>query len=373
MKRVFLIVLDSFGVGALPDAAEYGDEGSNTLRSVAAQREFRAPNLTRAGLFNIDGVQGGVAHPVASYCRLKEKSKGKDTTTGHWEIAGAISPKPFPTYPNGFPREFLDEFIKKTGRGALCNLPYSGTKVLEDYGEEQERTGKWIVYTSADSVFQVAANVDFIPLQELYEACRTAREMLPVGRVIARPYVKREGKYVRTADRHDFSLRPPETMLDRLKESGYRTIGVGKISDIFAARGLTENLGVNADNADGMKKTELVAKRAFEGLCFVNLVDFDMKYGHRNDAAGYARAISEFDEWLGTFLPQLKEEDLLLITADHGCDPLTPSTDHSREYVPLLLFDGKGKNYGTRESFADVSATILHYFGLKPIAGEAII
>ena len=373
MKRVFLIVLDSFGVGALPDAGDYGDEGSNTLRSVSAQKEFYAPNLTKAGLFNIDGVGGGVPQPVASYCRLKEKSKGKDTITGHWEIAGVVSDLPFPTYPNGFPKDVLDEFSQRTGRGVLCNLPYSGTKVLEDYAEEQEKTGKWIVYTSADSVFQVAANADLIPVDELYAACREARKLLSVGRVIARPYVKQEGRYVRTAGRHDFSLRPPATMLDRLRKCGYQTIGVGKISDLFAARGLTESLGVNLDNADGMRKTELVAERDFSGLCFVNLVDFDMKYGHRNDAPGYARAISEFDAWLGAFLPKLKKGDLLMITADHGCDPLTPSTDHSREYIPLLLFDGKGKNYGTRESFADISATVLRYFGLTPFAGEAIV
>lgn len=372
MKRVFLIVLDSFGIGELPDAAQYKDEGSNTLRSVAKQKEFYAPNLTKLGLFNIDGCEGGVEHPIASYCRLKEKSAGKDTTTGHWEIAGVVLNEPFPTYPNGFPSDILEEFEKRTGRGVLCNLPYSGTKVIEDYGEEQERTGKWIVYTSADSVFQIAANADVIPTRELYRACMAARELLPVGRVIARPFVKRDGAYIRTADRHDFSRRPPDTMLDKLRENGYQTIGVGKISDIFAAKGLTESLGVNRDNADGMRKTELVAERDFDGLCFVNLVDFDMKYGHRNDVAGYASAISEFDAWLGTFLPKLKEGDLLMITADHGCDPCTPSTDHSREYIPLLMLDGKGKNYGTRETFADISATVLDYFGLEPLQGEVI-
>lgn len=373
MKRVFLIVLDSFGVGELPDAVKYGDEGSNTLASVAKQKEFHAPNLTRLGLFNIDGVVGGVEKPIASHCRLKEKSAGKDTTTGHWEIAGAILDRPFPTYPNGFSKEILDEFERRTGRGVLCNLPYSGTQVLVDYGKEQETTGKWIVYTSADSVFQVAANEEQIPLEELYSACKIAREMLPVGRVIARPYIVRDGAYIRTANRHDFSLLPPDTMLDRLKENGFDTIGIGKISDIFAGKGLTESFGVNQDNADGMKKTDSVAEREFNGLCFVNLVDFDMKYGHRNDAVGYAKAITEFDAWLGMFLPKLQKDDLLMITADHGCDPCTPSTDHSREYIPLLIVDGKGTNYGTRETFADISATILSLFGLEPITGRSVL
>lgn len=373
MKRVFLIVLDSFGIGELPDANKYGDSGSHTLRSVSSQPNFYAPNLTKLGLFNIEGSSvKGVANPVASYGRLKEASAGKDTTTGHWEIAGAILKEPFPTYPNGFSKEILDEFSRRTGRGVLCNLPYSGTKVLEDYGEMQRKTGSWIVYTSADSVFQVAADEDLIPVEELYQACRIARELLSVGRVIARPYTYRDGIYQRTARRHDFSLQPPETMLDVLQQNGYATIGIGKIYDIFAGKGISESLGVNEDNDDGMRKTDLMVEREFEGLCFVNLVDFDMKYGHRNDAIGYARAISEFDAWLGRFLPKLKRDDLLMITADHGCDPCTPSTDHSREYIPLLTLDGKGKNFGTRETFADISATILDYFSLDPICGTVI-
>ncbi len=377
-RRVFLVVLDSFGMGALPDAAEYGDEGSNTLRSVSAQPEFDAPNLTKLGLFAIDGEtkRAGEA-PVGSYCRLAEQSKGKDTTTGHWEIAGLLSKRPFPTYPNGFPAEVIDRFSEMTGRGVLCNLPYSGTQVIADYGAEHMTTGKLIVYTSADSVFQIAAHEDVVPVEELYRYCRMARALLQgkhaVGRVIARPFIGEAGHFVRTSRRHDFSLEPSgETMLDRLKAAGKDVIGIGKISDIFAGRGLTESLGVNEDNADGMRKLALCMERDFDGLCFCNLVDFDAKYGHRNDAKGYAEAITAFDKGLGELLPKLGAGDLFMITADHGCDPLTPSTDHSREYVPLLIADGRGRNLGTRESFADISATILSAFGLPVLAGRAL-
>lgn len=385
IDRIFLIVLDSFGVGELPDAAMYGDAGSNTLRSVSKSRKFRAESLSSLGLFRIDGVRDWAGSfpvpnpvPCAAYARMAEKSRGKDTTTGHWEIAGLVSEKPFPVYPHGFPKEILDSFSKATGRGVLCNLPYSGTKVIEDYGDEHLKTGKLIVYTSADSVFQVAAHEELIPAETLYEYCRAARKILTgenaVGRVIARPFLGQNGHFYRTSRRHDFSLPPTgETMLDILKENGLETIGIGKISDIFAGRGLTQNLGVNRDNADGMTKFDECLGRAFRGLCFVNLVDFDMLYGHRNDADGYASAIAEFDDRLKTVLPRLEKGDLLIITADHGCDPSTPSTDHSREYVPLLLYGKQvlGKNLGTRKTFADISATVLDLFGLTGEAGTS--
>lgn len=389
IERVFLIVLDSFGIGELPDACEYGDEGSNTLRSVSESENFRADCLNALGLFRIDGVREWAAKkfpadssvPLACYARLAEKSKGKDTTTGHWELAGVISRKPFPVYPKGFPKEIVEEFKKRTGREILCNLPYSGTKVIEDYGEEHLKTGALIVYTSADSVFQIAAHEEKVPVETLYGYCRAARELLggehAVGRVIARPFAGTPGAFYRTERRHDFSLEPSgETLLDICKREGLDVLGVGKISDIFAGRGLTENLGVNRDNADGMRKTENCLGRNFKGLCFVNLVDFDMVYGHRNDADGYAAAISRFDVWLKEFLPALKDSDVLAITADHGCDPATPSTDHSREYVPLLMYGRalkRGVNLGTRSSFADLSATILDVFGLNGGAGESFL
>lgn len=391
VERIFLIVLDSFGIGELPDAAEYGDEGSNTLRSVSSSRFFHADMLKNLGLFQIDGVRNRVenrsgfsfnaALPAASYARLCEKSRGKDTTTGHWELSGIISEKPFPTYPNGFPSSLIEEFERKTGRGTLCNLPYSGTKVLEDYGAEHLKTGKLIVYTSADSVFQIAAHEEIVPVETLYEYSRIARSLLTgenaVGRVIARPFSGKIGSFVRTSRRHDFSLPPSrETMLDILKANGLSVIGVGKISDIFAGRGLTENLGVNRNNRDGMEKTSACLEKNFKGLCFVNLVDFDMLYGHRNDTDGYAVAISEFDSWLNVFLPKMWENDVLMITADHGCDPATPSTDHSREYVPLLVYGQcleNGVDLGTRKSFADVSATVLDMFSLQGGEGESFL
>lgn len=386
IERVFLIVLDSFGIGEMPDASLYGDEGSDTLRSVVKSDKFRAETLGKLGVFRTEGVRDWAvsekktrafaldkALPLASYARLKEKSKGKDTTTGHWELAGLVLEEPFPVYPHGFPDEILDVFVRETGRGVLCNLPYSGTKVIEDYGEEHLRTGKLIVYTSADSVFQIAAHEKIVPAETLYEYCRIARRLLTgkhgAGRVIARPFAGEKGNFYRTSKRHDFSLEPiGETMLDKLKAEGLDVIGIGKIADIFADRGLTENLGVNLDNADGMKKTVACAKREFKGLCFVNLVDFDTVYGHRNDADGYAAAVARFDGWLKNFLPLLRQGDVLMITADHGCDPATSSTDHSREYVPLLAYGKRikrGVDLGTRETFADVAATISEMFGLK--------
>ena len=368
IKRIFLIVLDSCGVGAAPDSAAFGDIGVNTLRSCAASPKFSIPHLIEAGLGNLDGIDylPKTDHPTAALARLQEASMGKDTTIGHWEIAGIVSPNPLPTYPQGFPQEVLEEFEKQTGRGVLCNLPYSGTDVIRDYGEEQKKTGKWIVYTSADSVFQVAANENWIPLEELYDACRKARAILRgkhgVGRVIARPYVGQSpSEFRRTSNRHDFSLEPPkQTMLDAIKNAGLDTLAVGKIYDIFAGQGTTEHL-FNKSNADGMAHTDDYAARDFHGLCFVNLVDFDMQYGHRRDVDGYANALTEFDTWLGQFLPKLGEDDLVMITADHGCDPAyTATTDHTREYVPLVVLGKQVKpvNLGTRKSFADIAATV---------------
>ena len=368
MKRIFLIVLDSCGVGAAPDSEQFGDIGVNTLRSCAASPKFSIPHLIEAGLGNLDGIDylPKTDHPTAALARLQEASMGKDTTIGHWEIAGIVSPNPLPTYPQGFPQEVLEEFEKQTGRGVLCNLPYSGTDVIRDYGEEQKKTGKWIVYTSADSVFQVAANENWIPLEELYDACRKARAILRgkhgVGRVIARPYVGQSpSEFRRTSNRHDFSLEPPkQTMLDAIKAAGLDTLAVGKIYDIFAGQGTTEHM-FNKSNADGMAHTDDYAARDFHGLCFVNLVDFDMQYGHRRDVDGYANALTEFDTWLGQFLPKLGEDDLVMITADHGCDPAyTATTDHTREYVPLVVLGKQVKpvNLGTRKSFADIAATV---------------
>lgn len=380
-KRLFLIVLDSLGIGEAPDAATFHDEGSNTLEAIRYHKNFFCPNLERLGLFEIDGVRGEkCGKQLAAIARMHEASKGKDTTIGHWEIAGLVSASPLPTYPNGFPRKIIDEFEKRTGRRVLCNQTFSGTEVIKKYGEEHMKTGALIVYTSADSVFQIAAHEDIVPVEELYRCCEIAREILVgehgVGRVIARPF---EGEYpfTRTSRRHDFSILPPsKTMLDLLKENGLNTISVGKIYDIFATKGITEKY-YTSGNADGMEKTMALADRDFHGLCFTNLVDFDMQYGHRNDVAGYAKALSEFDAWLGDFLGKLREDDLLIITADHGCDPSTPSTDHSREYTPMLMCGEKVKpvNLGTRASFADISATVLEAFGVdqENTAGQSFL
>lgn len=378
-KRVFLIVLDSAGIGEQEDSHLYGDEGSNTLRSCYVQEGFSVPNMKKLGLFNIDGIDyaEGTKNPEGAYGRFKEKSKGKDTTTGHWEICGIISEKALPTYPDGFPEEILSEFQKRTGRGVLCNKPYSGTQVIEDFGDEHIKTGKLIVYTSADSVFQIAAHEDVVPLQKLYEYCEIAREILKgehgVGRVIARPFTG-EFPFRRTPNRHDYSLVPPETtLIDVLTENGLDVIPVGKIYDIFAGKSMKKS-NPTKSNADGMQKTAEFAKTDFKGLCFVNLVDFDMMYGHRNDAEGYAKALMEFDSWLGTFMSELKDGDVLMITADHGCDPSTESTDHSREHIPLLVY-GKGiksVNLGTRSTFADIGKTVADLFGIgAEIKGES--
>ena len=375
MKRIFLIVLDSFGIGGMPDSESFGDVNVNTLAACATSKQLHIPNMIAAGLGNIDGITclPKTENPTGAYARLTEASMGKDTTIGHWEIAGVVSPEPLPTYPNGFPQEVLDAFEAATGRGCLCNLPYSGTDVIRDYGEEQLATGKWIVYTSADSVFQVAANEELIPLEELYDACHKARNILRgkhgVGRVIARPFVgNASDNFKRTSNRHDYSLEPPkQTMLDAVKAAGKASIGVGKIHDIFAGIGTTEHV-YNKSNANGMEHTDHYAAQDFEGLCFVNLVDFDMVYGHRRDIDGYAKALSEFDAWLGGFMEKMGDEDVVMITADHGCDPAyTATTDHTREYVPLLIL-GKGVkkvNLGTRDSFADIAATVTELLGVE--------
>ena len=375
MKRVFLIVLDSCGAGAMPDSANFGDVGVHTLRSCAASDKLHIPTLRKLGIGNIDGQDflGREENPTGAVARLAERSMGKDTTIGHWEIAGLVSPDPLPTYPEGFPEEVLKAFEEATGRGCLCNLPYSGTDVLRDYGPEQLATGKWIVYTSADSVFQVAAHEELIPLEELYDACHKAREILRgrhgVGRVIARPYVGNAADgFKRTSNRHDYSLEPPaRTLLDAVKEAGKASIGVGKIYDIFAGIGTTEHV-YNTSNANGMEHTDHYAEQDFEGLCFVNLVDFDMVFGHRRNIDGYANALTEFDTWLGKFLPKLREDDILMITADHGCDPAyTATTDHTREYVPLIVAGPRVKpvNLGTRVGFCDIAATVAELLDVK--------
>ena len=380
IKRVFLIVLDSVGAGEMPDAADYGDAGSNTIRSISRSDKFSAVNMKKLGYGNIDGLDflGTTENQLGAVARLAERSRGKDTTIGHWEISGIISESPLPTYPHGFPQEVLDEFSKQTGRDVLCNLPYSGTEVIRDYGREHMETGKLIVYTSADSVFQIAAHEDVVDVQTLYEYCRIARKILvgknAVGRVIARPFKGSYPDFVRTANRHDFSLEPPQTtILDELKASGLDVIAVGKINDIFAGRGITEFTYTHS-NTEGMKVTDGIAEKAFNGLCFVNLVDFDMLYGHRNNVEGYAAAFAEFDSWLGGFLLKLGDDDLLMITADHGCDPATESTDHSREYTPLVMYskDIKPVNLGTRSSFSDIAATLAEIFGIKTVTpGES--
>ena len=367
MKRIFLIVLDSCGIGAMPDSESFGDVGVNTLAACATSGKLHIPNMIAAGLGNIDGVSclSKADAPTGAYARLTEASMGKDTTIGHWEIAGVVSPNPLPTYPEGFPEEILKPFCEATGRGYLANAPWSGTAVIDEYGDEHVKTGDLIVYTSADSVFQIAAHEEVVPPEELYKYCRIARDLLKgkhgVGRVIARPFVGTSGAYKRTSNRHDFSLEPPaQTLPEAIKAAGKASIGVGKIHDIFAGQGLTEYV-YNKSNADGMSHTDDYAAQDFEGLCFVNLVDFDMLFGHRRDIDGYAAALSEFDAWLGQFLPKLGQDDLVMITADHGCDPAyTATTDHTREYVPLLVL-GKGVkpvNLGTRDSFADIAATV---------------
>ena len=367
MKRIFLFVLDSCGAGEMPDSAAFGDPGVNTLRSCAQSAELKIPNLLAYGLGNIDGLEflGKAENPKGAYGKLAEVSMGKDTTIGHWEIAGIVSPNPLPTYPDGFPDEVLQPFMEATGRGVLANKPYSGTEVIAVYGDEHVKTGDLIVYTSADSVFQIAAHEGVVPIEKLYEYCKIARAQLHgkhgVGRVIARPFVGESGAYKRTSNRHDYSLEPPkDTLLDAIKAQGLDSIGVGKIYDIFAGRGTTEHV-YNTSNTNGMEHAMNYAGKDFSGLCFVNLVDFDMLYGHRRDIDGYAHALSEFDAWLPQFMEQLDEDDLVMITADHGCDPgYLATTDHTREYVPLLVLGRAVKpvNLGVRQGFHCIAATV---------------
>lgn len=382
-KRVFLIVLDSCGCGALPDAAKFGDEGTHTIRSCYDSGKLHIPNLSGMGLFNIDGIGCGTPaeSPSAAFGKCAERSAGKDTTTGHWEIAGLISDIPMKTYPDGFPQEVLDRLRAATGREILCNLPYSGTQVIQDYGRAHMETGALIVYTSADSVLQIAAHEDIIPVPELYKICEQAREIMQgeyaVGRIIARPFVGEYPSFKRTANRHDYSVSPfAPTMLDAIRAAGQQVISVGKIQDIFNGQGITEG-NRTVSNDDGMGKTIQIAARDFEGLCFVNLVEFDSAYGHRRDPLGYTAALNTFDAQLGALLPQLRDDDLLILTADHGCDPTAHGTDHTREYIPVLIY-GKQvapQDIGTRGSFADIGQTVCKWLGVdaSALAGGSIL
>ncbi len=382
-KRVFLIVLDSCGIGEEPDAALFGDKDCHTMRTISKHPAYKNDTMKALGLGNIDGQDylGTVEHPLGSVARLRERSMGKDTTIGHWEIAGVISDSPLPTYPNGFPDEVLDAFKKATGRGVLCNLPYSGTDVIRDYGEEHLKTGDLIVYTSADSVFQIAAHEDLVPTELLYEYCRRARAILTgkhaVGRVIARPFIGTSSDtFKRTANRHDFSLEPPKkTVLDAIKESGKTVYAIGKINDIFAGVGVTEHVYTHS-NTEGMQLTMEALDKDFEGLCFTNLVDFDMLYGHRRDIEGYAKAFAEFDAWLSRFIEKMSDDDIFIITADHGCDPGdTHHTDHTREYVPFVMYgrNVKARNYLTQPTFAAIAATIADYLGIDYDCSGAVL
>ena len=382
MKRIFLIVLDSFGIGGAKDAAAFGDEGADTLGSLMKTENFSLDAMKKLGLLNIDGVsrEGYPKYeaPVGAYARVEERSAGKDTTIGHWEIAGIYSPDPLPVFPNGFPKEIIDEFSRLTGRAVLCNKPYSGTEVIKDYGEEHMKTGALIVYTSADSVFQIAAHESVVPIETLYRYCEIARKMLTgkycVGRVIARPF---EGEYpfTRTSRRHDFSAEPPsETMLDTLKAQGFDTVCIGKIGDIFAGKGTTSSVRTTS-NDNGMERLMEAQKQDFRGLCFVNLVDFDSSFGHRRNAVGYAEAIMRFDRQIAPFIDNMRDDDVLMITADHGCDPMYKGTDHTRENVPLLIY-GKGiapVNLGTLPTYSDIAATVCDMLGAEyHLCGESV-
>lgn len=380
-KRIFLLVLDSFGIGELPDAKLYGDEGSNTLRAVQSTGLLNVPTMTRLGLYNIDNVKGDKSNtPIGSFGRFAEKSKGKDTTTGHWEIAGIVLDKPFPVFLNGFPKEIIDKLAKSWGvSGVLCNQAYSGTDVIRDFGKEHIKTKQPIIYTSQDSVLQIACHEEVFSLEELYDFCQKARGIMQgeyaVGRVIARPFIG-EDIFTRTIYRKDYSLPlPQKSLLDYLKYSGKDVISIGKIFDVFNGQGITQVIA-GKNNEATQKGLNSVVDIDFEGLCFANFVDFDTLYGHRNDAKGYALAINSFDNFLNEFIDKLKEDDLLLVTADHGCDPITPSTDHSREYIPLLVYGKKvlsGVNLGTRETFADIGATIAQNFNIKLQNGTSFL
>jgi phosphopentomutase len=377
VKRVILIVLDSMGVGELPDATAYGDEGSNTLANTAqAVGGLSLPHMQKLGLGNIIAIEGvpPYAEPLGAYGRMAEASAGKDTTTGHWEMAGIYSPRPLPTYPDGFPKELIEEYERRIGRRTLGNYPRSGTVIIQELGEEHIRTGYPIVYTSADSVFQVAAHEKVIPLEELYRICQIAREMLvgehAVGRVIARPFIGEPGNFTRTERRRDFSILPPEpTLLDRLVAAGHPVMGVGKIEDIFAHRGLSQSVH-SPNNMACVDQTLAFMKESQTGLIFTNLVDFDMLWGHRNNPQGYASGLEDFDRRLPEIMGAMAAQDILFLTADHGNDPTTPSTDHSREYVPLLACGSMvkpGMDLGTRETFADLGATVAELLGIEPL------
>ena len=381
-RRVIWIVLDSVGIGEMPDAAEYGDAGSNTLGNIALRCPLQLPNLCRLGLANIRPIHGlaPAEKPAGSYGRCALASPGKDTTTGHWEMAGIHLERPFPLFPNGFPREVMEPFEQRIGRSSLGNKPASGTEIIQELGEEHIRTGAPIVYTSADSVFQIAAHEEVIPLFELYKMCETARDILrgpyEVGRVIARPFAGEPGAFVRTTNRHDYAVPPPRGMLlDRLQERRVPVFSVGKILDVFLGRGIGDYEKTKT-NADGMAKTIAAMEEAERGLIFVNLVDFDMLYGHRNDVEGYARALEETDLWLPRLEGAMGDDDLAIFTADHGCDPTTPSTDHSREYTPLLVHGRKaraGVNLGTRATLADIGQTVADNFGTSIPAGISFL
>lgn len=379
--KTILIVLDSLGAGALPDAAAFGDAGAHTIKSISQSPCFSVSNLKMLGLGNIEGLEflGTDDQPKASYGRAKERSKGKDTTIGHWELAGVVSERPLPTFPDGFPQELLQKMEQAWGRGILCNQPYSGTEVIRDYGDEMVQTGKLIVYTSADSVFQIAAHEEIVPLEELYAICRKARELLKgewgVGRVIARPFIGKSGSYTRTANRRDFSLQPPQdTLLDILQKKGVSVTSVGKIVDIFAERGIDRAI-LTHSNAEGMKETLELVRQGQDGLIFLNLVDFDMIYGHRQDVDGYAKALAEFDAWLPQLMAAMGEEDRLIITADHGCDPADQSTDHTREYIPILVYSPSlsPRPLGTRQSFCDIGQTIAEWYDTALAEGEPML
>ena len=386
-KRVFVVVMDSLGVGAMPDSADFGDIGVNTLGHISESVDtFKIPNLQKLGMANIIPLKQVPAneHPIGYYGKLRETSRGKDTMTGHWEMMGLEVTKPFKTFTEtGFPPELIKELEERTGHKVIGNKSASGTEILDELAEEEIATGHMIVYTSADSVLQICGNEETFGLDELYRCCKIARELTmkdewKVGRVIARPYVgKKKGEFVRTSNRHDYALKPfGPTALNAMKDAGLDVISIGKINDIFAGKGITEFVRTQ-DNADGIEKTLEYMERDFNGLCFINLVDFDMLYGHRNDVPGYAKALTYFDQQLPKILSAMEPEDVLMITADHGCDPGTPSTDHSREYTPFVMY-GKnlphGKNMGTRGSFSDIGATVLDYFGLSgEIAGESML
>ncbi|MBS7307959.1 MAG: phosphopentomutase [Eubacteriales bacterium] len=370
-KRAILIILDSVGIGALPDAAEFGDKGANTLGNIyRARGGINLPNLYALGLANIDGalMGKGVAAPAGAFGKAAEITKAKDTTCGHWEISGLLMDKPFQVFPNGFPEKLMHEFEEKIGRKTLCNFPASGTAIINEYGDEHMRTGYPIVYTSADSVFQVAAHEDVIPLEELYKICETARELLYgdyfVGRVIARPFIGSNGKYTRTENRRDYAVEPTgDTILDALTREGKKTIAIGKIEDIFAHRGITV-ADHTKNNHDGIEATIKYISEGEGDFIFTNLVDFDMLYGHRNDVEGYAKALEYFDEQLTRIIEEMKDGDILIISADHGCDPTYPGTDHTREYIPVLACGDSiepGTNLGVLDSFADIGASIYEY------------